>query len=70
MGPLRPELRGLLQQLKAYEELTIQAAVTGDQGAALQALLANPLVPSVGVAEGVLHDLLEAHAEFLPQFGR
>jgi 6-phospho-beta-glucosidase len=70
VGPLRPELRGLLQQVKAYEELTIQAAVTGDKGAALQALLANPLVPSVGVAKALLDDLLEAHADHLPQFRR
>ncbi len=68
VGPLRPELRGLLQQVKAYEELTIEAAVTGDRGAALQALLANPLVPSFGVAAALLEDLLEAHADYLPQF--
>ena len=70
VGPLRPELRGLLQQVKAYEELTIQAALTGDRGAAVQALLANPLVPSFRVAKAVLDDLLEAHAEHLPQFAR
>ena len=70
IGPLRPELRGLLQQVKAYEELTIKAAVTGDRGAALQALVANPLVPSASVAKAVLDDLLEAHADHLPQFAR
>ena len=70
VGHLRPELRGLLQQVKAYEELTIKAAVTGDRGAALQALLANPLVPSFGVAGAVLDDLLEAHADYLPQFSK
>ncbi len=68
VGALRPELRGLLQQVKAYEELTIQAAVTGDRGVALQALLANPLVPSVGVAKPLLEELLAAHARHLPQF--
>jgi 6-phospho-beta-glucosidase len=70
VGPLRPELRGLLQQVKAYEELTIKAAVTGDRGAALQALVANPLVPSASVAKAVLDDLLAAHAEHLPQFAQ
>lgn len=70
VGPLRPELRGLLQQVKAYEELTIQAAVSGDRGKALQALVANPLVPSAAVARPLLDDLLEAHAEYLPQFAR
>jgi len=69
VGPLGPELRGLLQQVKAYEELTIEAAVTGDRGVAVQALVANPLVPSVGAAKAVLEGLLAAHAEYLPQFG-
>jgi 6-phospho-beta-glucosidase len=68
IGKLRPQLRGLLQQVKAYEELTVEAAVTGDRKAALQALVANPLVPSARVAKTVLDDLLEAHAEYLPQF--
>jgi 6-phospho-beta-glucosidase len=68
MGPLSPKLRGLLQQVKAYEELTIEAAVTGDRNLALQALVANPIVPSFEVAKVVLDDLLEAHAEHLPQF--
>ena len=70
VGPLRPELRGLLQQVKAYEELTIQAAVTGDRKAALQALLANPVVPSFRVAKPLLDELLEAHADYLPRFAR
>ena len=68
VGRLRPQLRGLLQQVKAYEELTIEAAVTGDRGVAFQALLANPLVPSARVAKELLDDLLAANAEFLPQF--
>jgi len=67
-GPLRPELRGLLQQVKAYEELTIQAAISGDRKVALQALLANPLVPSFRVAQALLDELIEAHREHLPQF--
>jgi 6-phospho-beta-glucosidase len=70
IGRLRPELRGLLQQVKAYEELTIEAAVSGDRKVALQALLANPLVPSLRTAKALLDDLLEAHAEHLPRFAR
>jgi 6-phospho-beta-glucosidase len=63
-------LRGLLQQVKAYEELTIEAAVTGDRKVALAALIANPIVPSARVAKPLLDDLLEAHADHLPQFTR
>lgn len=68
VGPLPPQLRGMLQAVKAYEELTVAAAVTGDRGTALQALLANPLVRSVNQARGVLEALLAAHREHLPQF--
>lgn len=68
VGRLRPQLRGLLQQVKAYEELTIAAALTGDRGLAFQALLANPLVPSARVAKELLEDLLAANEEYLPRF--
>ena len=68
IGSVRPQLRGLLQQVKAYEELTIEAAVNGDRKAALAALVANPLVPSVGVAIPLLEELLAANREYLPQF--
>lgn len=70
VGPLPARLRGLLQQVKAYEELTVEAAITGDRKVALAALLANPLVPSVAVAGALLEDLLAGHARYLPQFAR
>ena len=59
---------GLLAQVKAYELLTVQAAVHGDREAAYQALLAHPLGPSADRAEVVLEDLLQTHREHLPQF--
>lgn len=68
VGRLRPQLRGLLQQVKAYEELTVEAAVTGDRGAALQALIANPLVPSAKTALALLEDIIRENEGFLPQF--
>ncbi|MEA2675573.1 MAG: Family 4 glycosyl hydrolase C-terminal domain, partial [Chloroflexota bacterium] len=37
-------MRGLVQAMKAYEELAVAAAKSGDRGIALKALLANPLV--------------------------
>ena len=45
---------GLVQQVKAYERLTVQAAVDGDRDAALKALLANPLVGQYKVARPLL----------------
>ena len=66
--PLAPEMRGLVQAAKAYEELTVIAATTGDRRAALLALLANPLVPDLRAAEGLLTAILETNAAVLPRF--
>ncbi len=69
-GPVPPQIRGLVQAVKAYEELTVDAALTGDEGRALQALLAHPLVPSFAVAQRLWKSLKEAHRPYLPQFFR
>ncbi|CAM3371298.1 6-phospho-beta-glucosidase [Paenibacillus taichungensis] len=60
--------RGLLQVMKSMEELTIEAAVTGDYATALQAFTSNPLVQSGDIAKALLDEMLEAHKEYLPQF--
>jgi len=44
VGPLPLSVRGLVQAVKVYEELTIQAAMNLDRGAALAALMVHPLV--------------------------
>jgi 6-phospho-beta-glucosidase len=68
LDPLAPELLGLVQQVKAYERLTVRAAVHGDRQAALKALLANPLVARWNVATSLLDALLEANRDHLPRF--
>ena len=68
LAPLAPEMHGLVQHAKAYERLTVQAAVSGDRQTALAALLANPLVRDYEVAEPLLDALLEANREYLPRF--
>ena len=65
---LSPEMLGLVQQVKAYERLTVKAAVDGDRAAALKALLANPLVARYNVASPLLDALLEANRAHLPRF--
>ena len=62
--------RGMLQLQKAFEEMTVQAAVSGDYNTALHALTINPLVGDVTLAKSVLDDLIEAHKEFLPKFSK
>jgi 6-phospho-beta-glucosidase len=66
--PLGPELLGLVLQLKAYERLTIKAALSGDRQTALLALLANPLVARYTTAEPLLDALLDVNRRFLPRF--
>jgi len=68
VAPLPPAIRGLVQAVKAYEELTVLAAAEGDERAALQALLAHPLVPSFAVAQGLWSAIKEANRAYLPQF--
>ncbi len=68
VGYLPVMIRGLIHSVKAYEELTIEAAVTGGRKIALQALLNHPLVPSFGVANALLNAILEANRDYLPQF--
>ncbi len=67
-GSFKPQERGLLQLMKAMEELTIEAAVTGDRGTLLQAFMMNPLITSGDVAKQVMEELLEAHKKYLPNF--
>lgn len=59
---------GLIGQVKAYEEYTIEAAITGNRNKALIALLNNPLIHDVRDAKGILNELLEAHRAYLPAF--
>jgi 6-phospho-beta-glucosidase len=66
--PLAPELLGLVQQVKSYERLAIDASTSGSRGRALEALMANPLVRQYELAEALLRDLLEANRAHLPRF--
>ena len=66
--PLPPAAFGLLAIVKAYELLTVEAAVHGNRDAAYQALLVHPLGPPADKIEALLDDLLETHRRYLPQF--
>lgn len=60
--------KGWLQVMKSMEECTINAALSGDYGMALQAFTINPLVKNGVKAKQVLDELLVAHEKYLPQF--
>jgi len=66
--PLPPEMHALVAHVKDYERLTIAAALSGSRSDALQALLANPLVPDLDTAQPLLDALLEVNRRYLPRF--
>jgi 6-phospho-beta-glucosidase len=63
----RPELpiRGLMQLVKAYESLTVEAAVKGDRTAAFNAMLLHPLMPDANGCKALLEELLEINRPHL-----
>ena len=65
-GELTEEALALLRQVKLYERLTVTAAVEGSYDAALEALLAHPLVASYPTAKAVLDDYIEGLSGLLP----
>lgn len=68
VGELPVPVQGLVQQIKSFERVSAEAAVTGDYETALLAMTINPLVPGDKVAKEILDEMLEAHKEHLPQF--
>ncbi|PGZ91298.1 6-phospho-beta-glucosidase [Bacillus sp. AFS029533] len=68
MGDLPVSVRGLVQQIKSFERVACEAAVTGDYDLAILALTINPLVASDKVAKEIVDEMLEAHKKYLPQF--
>ena len=61
VGPIPLAFRGLVLAVKAYETLSVEAAVTRSRKLALQALLNHPLVGDLDVAEPLLDEMLRAH---------
>lgn len=67
-GSMPSSVRGLVQAVKNYEELTVEAALSGDQGKAVAGLMVNPLVGSYPKARKFLDRVLENEQDYLPRF--
>ncbi|GAA0079182.1 6-phospho-beta-glucosidase [Clostridium sp. CTA-5] len=67
-GELEESILGLIQSVKSYEILAVEAAVTGDKNKAIMALTNNPLIPSIDIAIKLFNELLDINKEYLPQF--
>ncbi|GAB3528339.1 6-phospho-beta-glucosidase [Photobacterium alginatilyticum] len=70
IGELSPSVIGLIGQVKAYEQLTVEAAVLGDYDKGLMALANNPLVPDISKAKAIFDDILKTNHDYLPQFNQ
>ncbi|NGQ97348.1 6-phospho-beta-glucosidase [Brevibacillus sp. SYP-B805] len=70
IGDLPVAVRGLVQQIKSFERVAAEAAVTGDYRTAVLAMTINPLVTSDTIAKQIVDEMMEAHREHLPQFFR
>jgi len=70
VGDLPMAVQAILHKHIVEQELTVDAALNGDRSLALQALLLDPLVRDLDVAEKMLDELLEANRRYLPQFFR
>lgn len=68
IGELPVQINGLIQQMKSFERLVVEAAVEGNVNKAIVALTVNPLTPSDKIAKIVVEQMLEANAQYLPGF--
>jgi 6-phospho-beta-glucosidase len=66
--PLPAEMLGLVQHVKAYERLAVEAARSGSRDEVVRALLANPLVGQFPLAADLADALLGANEKHLPRF--
>ena len=67
MGEIPREDLGLIQSVKAYERLTIEAAIENSYEKALEALWLHPLVPGYDIAKAILDDYLAQHGDYFPK---
>lgn len=68
VGEIPKELLGMQLALVLSQQLAVSAALSGDRGDLLKAILAHPLIHSVAAAEACMDELLELQADWLPQF--
>jgi len=66
LGTVPDHALGLMKQVKAYERLTIEAALTGSYTKARAALSLHPLVPTHHAAKAILDEYVEKHGATFP----
>ncbi len=66
--PINDHMKGLITVVKQYERYAVEAAMTGSDDAAMNALTVHPLVGDYENGKACYEEMKEAHKEFLPQF--
>ena len=61
-------MEALMTAVKTYEKYTIEAALTGNDLAAYNAMTVHPLIGDFARARACYNELKDAHREYLPQF--
>lgn len=68
LGDLPPVVKALTQRLNAVHDLTVEAALEGDRGKAIQALLLDPSVVEFDRVPGMVEEYLKTYKRYLPRF--
>ena len=67
-GNMPKSFLGLMQHMINWQEMSVDAALTGDRRVLYQALLASPYVHDMKAAKEIMDELLVVHADLMPQF--
>jgi 6-phospho-beta-glucosidase len=68
VAPFPQDTLRLLQLMKEFEQLTIEAAITGNRHTAWRALVLNPLITSGSRLEQALDEVIAAHPDLMSAF--
>ncbi|MCE0496111.1 6-phospho-beta-glucosidase [Vibrio salinus] len=68
VAPFPTDTLRMIQLMKEYESLTVNAAVTGNLNDAKRALILNPIVNTGMVLDDALMETVRENAAYLPQF--
>jgi 6-phospho-beta-glucosidase len=68
VAPFPTDTLCLIQLMKEFETLTVEAAVTGNLVAAKRGLILNPIVNTGTVLDEALMETIRENSEYMPQF--
>ncbi|HHQ4545632.1 6-phospho-beta-glucosidase [Aeromonas veronii] len=68
VAPFPQDTLRLLQLMKEFEQLTIEATITGNRHTAWRALVLNPLITSGSRLEQALDEVITAHPDLMSAF--